>query len=244
MSTRRQSRRRVTIAFGVALLSSAAMAARAEAPAPPPICAAIEQEAVANGLPPAFLVRVLWVESRFKRDAVSPAGALGVAQFMPQTAADRGLSDPFDPAPAIAHAARFLAELRGRFGNLGLAAAAYDAGPGRVAKWLAAQAGLPVETRRYVLSVTGVAADAWARVTGDPPAMTGEAQPCPTVVTALAHAAPHNTLAGMDTPIGRALLRAAGVLSELPGRQHAVRVGESLCSTLRALGARCAVYNP
>src|SRR5205814_6611619 len=64
--------------------------------------------------------------------AVSPKGAEGIAQFMPGTAAERGLANPFDPEQAIPHAARFLAELKRRFGNLGMAAAAYNAGPARV----------------------------------------------------------------------------------------------------------------
>src|SRR5438309_4132087 len=93
------------------------------------ICQMVDGAAEANRLPAAFLTRILWQESRFRTDVISPAGAQGVAQFMPQTAAERGLADPYDPGPAIAQAARLLAELGGRFGNLGLAAAAYNAGP-------------------------------------------------------------------------------------------------------------------
>ena len=107
----------------------------------------VDGAAAANRLPAAFLTRILWQESRFRTDVISPAGAQGVAQFMPQTAAERGLADPYDPGPAIAQAARLLAELGGRFGNLGLAAAAYNAGPARVAKFLGAQSDLPEETR-------------------------------------------------------------------------------------------------
>src|SRR6266446_10148822 len=75
------------------------------------ICQMVDGAAEANRLPAAFLTRILWQESRFRTDVISPAGAQGVAQFMPQTAAERGLVDPYDPGPAIAQAARLLAEL-------------------------------------------------------------------------------------------------------------------------------------
>ena len=68
---------------------------------------------------------------------MSPKGAEGIAQFMPRTADWHGLADPFDPIEALRHSAGYLRELRDRFGNLGLAAAAYNAGPGRVSAWLA-----------------------------------------------------------------------------------------------------------
>ena len=81
---------------------------------------------------------------------------------MPGTAEERGLEDPFDVATAIPASARFLADLKIRFGNLGLAAAAYNAGPNRVSNWLADDATLPFETQNFVLSITGVAAETWA----------------------------------------------------------------------------------
>jgi hypothetical protein len=65
---------------------------------------------------------------------------------MPATARWRGLADPFDPLEAIAQTAKLLRDLRREFGNLGLAAAAYNAGPGRVRDWLAGRRGLPRET--------------------------------------------------------------------------------------------------
>jgi hypothetical protein len=136
---------------------------RGEAPRPLPdaaaICTAIAAESAAAVLPEAFLARLIWTESRFDALAVSPKGAQGIAQFMPGTAATVGLADPFDPGPAIAAAARHLAGLRAAFGNLGLAAAAYNAGAARVALWLDGTASLPAETRRYVAAVTGQSAD-------------------------------------------------------------------------------------
>jgi len=86
--------------------------------------------------------------------AVSPAGAQGVAQFMPATAKERGLADPFDPETAIPASAALLADLRAEFGNLGLAAAAYNAGPDRVDRWRRGRSRLPAETEGYVHQIT------------------------------------------------------------------------------------------
>jgi hypothetical protein len=125
------------------------------------ICTLIDSSARAQGLPVAFLTRLIWQESNFQADAVSPAGARGIAQFMPKTADARGLANPFDPEAAIPKAAALLAELRNQFGNLGLAAAAYNAGPGRVAQFVAGQADLPGETQDYVSIITSHSADEW-----------------------------------------------------------------------------------
>ena len=81
---------------------------------------------------------------------------------MPGTAAERNLLDPFNPVEALPKAAEFLKELRGQFGNLGLAAAAYNAGPGRVRAWMAGAASMPAQTRAYVEAVTGNSVDKWA----------------------------------------------------------------------------------
>jgi len=126
------------------------------------ICQTISAAASETGLPVGFLARLLWTESGFHSAATSPAGAEGVAQFMPQTAALRGLADPRDPIQAIGHAARLLVDLDRQFGNLGLAAAAYNAGAARIDKWLRGLSGLPVETRLYVLAITGRSPEDWA----------------------------------------------------------------------------------
>jgi Transglycosylase SLT domain len=131
------------------------------------VCRTLEQSAAENALPVEFFARVIWQESRFNARAVSPKGASGIAQFMPQTASWHGLADPFDPIEALRHSAGYLRELRDRFGNLGLAAAAYNAGPGRVSAWLTSHRSLPGETRNYVAMVTGWTADEWA--SGSPP---------------------------------------------------------------------------
>jgi hypothetical protein len=126
------------------------------------ICRALEQDAAENQLPVEFFARVIWQESRFNAQAVSSKGARGIAQFMPATADYRGLVDPFDPIEALKNSASYLHDLKAQFGNLGLAAAAYNAGPGRVAAFLAGHRGLPSETRNYVAIITGWTADEWA----------------------------------------------------------------------------------
>lgn len=124
-------------------------------------CHALRAAAEASGIPVPFFARLIWQESRFKSDEVSHAGAQGVAQFMPGTAAEVGLDDPFDPMKALPASAKFLRKLRDDFGNLGLAAAAYNAGPGRIQKWLARESELPRETRDYVRIITGTKAEDW-----------------------------------------------------------------------------------
>jgi len=125
------------------------------------VCPLMQKEAEQYGLPAMPFVRLIWKESRFNPNAVSPKGAQGIAQFMPTTAADRGLDDPFEPRQAIVHSASLLADLRNEFGNFGLAAAAYNAGAERVREWLAGVSGLPYETQAYVEFVTGRAAEEW-----------------------------------------------------------------------------------
>lgn len=131
---------------------------------PPPektVCELIDEAAGEHGLPADFFTRLIWKESRFRPNAVSPKGAQGIAQFMPATAAGRALADPFDPTEAIPASAHFLKDLAAEFGNLGLAAAAYNAGEQRVSDWMAGSRGLPLETRDFVWSITGYPADDW-----------------------------------------------------------------------------------
>src|SRR5580693_3034390 len=106
------------------------------------ICRAVEEDAAENGLPVEFFARVIWQESRFNALAVSTKGAQGIAQFMPSTADYRGLVDPFDPIEALKNSASYLHDLKAQFGNLGLAAAAYNAGPSRVSAFLTGRRGL------------------------------------------------------------------------------------------------------
>jgi transglycosylase-like protein with SLT domain/sporulation related protein len=134
------------------------------------ICLMVESAARSYELPMEFFARLIWRESRFRTEAVGPRTrggkrAQGIAQFLPGTATERGLLDPFDPVQALPKSAEFLQELRRRFGNLGLAAAAYNAGPRRVQDWLDGTGGMPQETRDYVVAITGHSVDDWATST-------------------------------------------------------------------------------
>jgi Transglycosylase SLT domain len=125
------------------------------------LCETIVSAARTNQLPIGFFTNLIWQESGFNSNAVSRAGAQGIAQFMPQVAEQMGVTDPFDPRQALPAAARLLRSLYGKFGNLGLAAAAYNAGPGRIVDWLANRGKMPIETRNYVLTITGRAVEKW-----------------------------------------------------------------------------------
>ncbi len=142
------------------------------------LCDIVEDSARSVGLPINFFTRLIWRESAFEPHAVSPAGALGVAQFMPGAASERGLADPFDPAAAIPASAKLIAALGQRFGNLGLAAAAYNAGPNALAAWLAGQSALPFETQDYVLAITGHDVDEWRRQKPPASASPEPNEPC------------------------------------------------------------------
>ena len=140
-------------------------------PPPPPkpvihrsrqeVCDTLTKAAAKNDLPVPFFIRLLFQESRFKPGVVSRAGAQGIAQFMPETANSVGLDNPFDPLQAIPASARLLRDLFQQFGNLGLAAAAYNAGPKRIQDWLAKKGKLPQETQGYVKTITGRPVETW-----------------------------------------------------------------------------------
>jgi hypothetical protein len=160
-------------------LAADAANAQAEAPTTPPqptaldnLCNALFASAQDNDLPVPFFANLLWQESRLRADDVSKKGAQGIAQFMPKTAVETGLANPFDPMQAIPASARFLQRLRLQFGNLGFVAAAYNAGPRRVIEWLERRASLPRETRDYVVRVTGLTVEAWKTMPIDNSALT------------------------------------------------------------------------
>ena len=163
--------RRITVL--AILLLGAPLQAAAQTAAPPTqnsdpgsrICPIIETVARTNALPVDFFTRVIWQESRLRPDAIGPVTrtgerALGMAQFMPSTAATRRLYEPFNPVEALPKSGEFLAELREEFGNLGLAAAAYNAGARRVHNFVAGSRDLPAETSELC---TG---DHWSRCRG------------------------------------------------------------------------------
>ncbi len=180
------------------------------------MCLMIESAARAQDLPLEFFARVIWQESRFQSDAVGPMTrrgqrAQGIAQFMPGTASERRLLDPFDPVQALPKSAEFLSELRGQFGNLGLAAAAYNAGPRRVQEWLAGTGTMPQETRNYVVAITGTTIDDWAAAgkSGKPPDRA-PASSCRELM-ALLKRAPNPFVAELEQHINLAAARAWGV---------------------------------
>ncbi len=168
------------------------------------LCLLFESASSANGLPLDFFVRLIWRESRFKPDATGPLTrrgerASGIAQFMPGTATERGLADPRDPIAALPKSAEYLHDLRTEFGNLGLAAAAYNAGPRRVRDWLGGTGGLPAETRAYVAAITGREVDDWKSIKDvgtAPPAPIG----CTGLVTQL-RKSPNSFIAALEQHI-------------------------------------------
>jgi hypothetical protein len=152
------------------------------------VCGAVAAVARGYDLPVPFFANLIWQESNFRLNEISRAGAQGIAQFMPDTAAEFGLINPFEPIHALNAAAQFLRELHLQFGNLGLAAAAYNAGPRRVINWMSKRGALPGETRNYVLKITGRPAALWAdpEATKDPDATLMPAKaPCEEVTEAV-----------------------------------------------------------
>lgn len=112
----------------------------------------IQRAARSNGVDTALIRAIIHAESAYQVDAVSPKGAQGLMQLMPQTAKMLQVNDAFNPSSNIEGGARYLADLLALFeGNVTLAAAAYNAGPGAVEKY----GGVPPyeETREYVRRV-------------------------------------------------------------------------------------------
>jgi hypothetical protein len=134
---------------------------------PPRFRSPLLAAAARYGVSAALLAAQLMAESNFNPNAVSAAGAEGIAQFMPSTAAAYGLRDPFDPVAAIAAQARLMAELVGQFGSVELALAAYNAGPGAVS---ACDCIPPYpETQAYVARILALLEGAGSLPGGPPP---------------------------------------------------------------------------
>jgi hypothetical protein len=182
------------------------------------ICLMVESAARANDLPLEFFARLIWQESRFQSDAVGPTTrsgerAQGIAQFMPGTANGRRLLDPFDPVQALPKSAEFLNELRDQFGNLGLAAAAYNAGPRRVQEWLAGRGPMPQETRNYVAAITGSTVEDWAAAAGQRGAKAPDRSPATSChdLMALLKRAPNAFISGLEDHVKLAAAKLWGV---------------------------------
>jgi soluble lytic murein transglycosylase-like protein len=129
-----------------------------------PFGAEIEAAAARYGIDPALLTGLIRQESGFDPGARSGAGALGLTQLMPSTAASLGLTNPLDPAQSIDGGARYLrAQLDTFGGDVSKALAAYNAGPGAVQRY----GGVPpyAETQHYVSNVLAYARQAGGQVT-------------------------------------------------------------------------------
>jgi murein DD-endopeptidase MepM/ murein hydrolase activator NlpD len=122
---------------------------------PPEYADLVNSASTTYGVSAPRLAALLQTESGWNPTAVSPAGARGLGQLMPATAARLGVTDPFDPAQSINGAAQYLSEQYATFGDWDLAAAAYNAGPGAVQRY----GGIPpfAETQNYVRKVGALA---------------------------------------------------------------------------------------
>jgi soluble lytic murein transglycosylase-like protein len=152
----------------------------------------IEQAAARNGVDPAVLYGLIEQESGFDPAATSGAGALGLTQLMPGTAASLGVSEPLNPAQSIEGGARYLGQMLRQFGgNTADALAAYNAGPGAVQQY----GGVPPysETQQYVSKVL---ANAAAYSAGTGASAGAPASPVPATVAATAAQSAQPALAG------------------------------------------------
>jgi soluble lytic murein transglycosylase-like protein len=184
------------------------------------ICDTLVRAAENNDLPVPFFIRLLYRESSFRPAAISTAGAQGVAQFMPETAADRRLDNPFDPVEAIPVSARLLHDHYRRYGNLGLAAAAYNAGPRRVDDWRAKKGPMPQETQDYVKAITGRPVEAWTDPqTGGPAVKVQKGAPCQEAAGLLAWDGPDAIPLPLPGPRAQAIAQAK--IAELAAREAA-----------------------
>src|SRR5262245_17660591 len=128
-----------------------------------PYAPIIQQSAQQYGVSPDLLTRQIDAESSFDPFSRSNKGAIGISQFIPSTARQEGVN-PFDPNSSISGQARYMSKLTNKFGNEGLALAAYNWGEGAVNNWLARGANGPVpkETKDYVMKITGRDLRDWA----------------------------------------------------------------------------------
>ena len=136
---------------GAQIVPAWAFSATNPPPVPPQFAVALTQAAAAANVSPTLLSALVWQESRWNPQAVSPKGAMGLAQLMPATARDLGVN-PADPIANLNGGARYLRYLLDEFdGNVEKALAAYNAGPGRVRS----AGGVPAiaETQNYVTSI-------------------------------------------------------------------------------------------
>ncbi len=136
---------------GIAPASSKQFATAVVPPVrPKPFAEIIDAMSMRHGVNPALVAALIEVESAYRPDAVSPKGAMGLMQLMPNTAREYAVADPYDPAANIEAGTRHLRALLDRYG-VNSALAAYNAGEGPVRKF----GGVPPypETRRYITKI-------------------------------------------------------------------------------------------
>lgn len=194
------------------------------------LCGHAVAVATEHDLPAPFFANLIQQESGFKSHVVSPAGAQGIAQFMPRVARAYGLENPFEPVHALSASARLLRDLLSQFGNIGLAAAAYNAGPKRVQDWMARRGKLPEETRNYVRNITGQPAERWARVNARTEAATlpphARCPGIPVMAVSIPEAAPVKVAKGKRK--GSAEIKVAAASEELPKLAAAKATGDKM----------------
>jgi Transglycosylase SLT domain len=115
------------------------------------------QDAVNAGIDPDLFVKQINQESGFNPNAISPAGAIGIAQFMPQTAASLGI-DPYNAEQSLNGASHLMASYINKYGDYRKALACYNAGCNRL-EWAMENCSyyywcLPTETERYIDTIT------------------------------------------------------------------------------------------
>jgi hypothetical protein len=175
----------------------------------------IDASAAKYGIDPAWLTRLLHQENGFRPTGTSPAGAQGIAQFMPGTAARYGVNVN-DPSSSIDGAAHYLSDNLKMFGgNQGLATAAYNWGEGNVQKWLKSGGGVPKETQQYVSNITGTPITTWAGAGG--------------ASSRLATSPPQDAAPSQAPgPIDPSIIARGGVSPPIPGAAPAPTPGTSI----------------
>jgi soluble lytic murein transglycosylase-like protein len=169
-----------------------------------PFAAEIDAAAARNGVDPALLRGLIRQESNFDPRAKSPAGAIGLCQLMPATAAGLGVTNPSDPVQNIEGGAKYLKQQLDRFGgDVSKALAAYNAGPGAVQRYN----GVPpyAETQSYVQRVTAYANEYRQASTTAAPAATSAALSASPLVTAALGVATPTVPAATTTTAGSGL---------------------------------------